>query len=128
MSKNNNRYSKEIPRKDSKRKSYALMLVKKYPKIKERIERGESVNGRDQAIYQVVSGAIYKTKFLPNGYDILEFIERKYWKHEEITVEEYAAEKVVDPKTVVNWLYGFTNMVLNDFGAEQMNYLKAVML
>ena len=122
MSKNNKRYRKETPRKDSKRTSFAIKLIKRYSVIKACIESGEPVNGRDQAIYQVVSGVVYKTKFLPSGYDRLEFIERKYWKCEKITIEEYAAEKVIEPKTVHEWLRIFANTVLVDFEIQQESY------
>ena len=103
-------YFNAIPKKFNKKQRYTIMLIKKYPCIKSQIERGEVVNAADQAIFDVVTDVIFNTKFLPNGYDRLELISRKYWENE-TNVKEYAAEKLVSYSTAMLWLYDFVNAV-----------------
>lgn len=104
-------YFNTIPKKFNKKQRFAIMLIKKYPDIKAKIESGEAVEGRDQKLYDVISDTIFRTKFLPNGYDRLELIERKYWK-KETNAKEYATEKFVSYSTAMLWLYDFINAVI----------------
>ena len=104
-------YFGTIEKKLNRAQRFAVLLIKKYPRIKASIDSGLAVDSRDKKLYDVISDVIFKTKFLPNGYDRLEQIERRYWKNEKITVKDYASEKVVDTRTAMLWLYDFVNAV-----------------